>query len=574
MRLRSTRLSATGNNSASRYSPEAVEFFSRAGVTDSSARSDINTFIIGCKQLGIWDKLVYVPCLPSHGGRHQLGGAAQRTDTPWALVNATDEANGVRIVRNGILNYLRTDQIVNGSDPAGVSFGHMSYQDVTDETLLNVVTMITRVGNSSRVLGSANYGATQAQHLRYIGSPEALLSIAAVPAFNDKVNSYRLSRMYAGSTNGTTAVSLLVENNLTNHTHSASVGFVASQLSFYPITNANSQSGVLQGCFLYYDTMATLGNNIWRMFRGLIAQTMLSRLTNRGNTRLLITGQSNAGSETINIRKVVTGSLLGPNEIYFGGVGGVAITHWIGSSPYARQNQYRLDFWDNTTPSQMQRMWLKSGRYKNVVYWFQGESDTQDATSSSLYLSRLATLFNWVIEDYQDDQMCFVFALIDYSPALRSQNGSGYSSNFTLSGMTGGLAILNGSWIFSPITGFNDPYIWNNGIYQLRLNGNVWEFVNTSTSTVLASSSSTPNIAHPAIASGWIDGSLNSVSPIFSWTRLQGIEQVRKALRDICSIIPNASFFDTRPYIRPDGVHIVDTAYAYGLRSHMLANLP
>lgn len=555
------------------YLPEALEFFSRANVTDASAKQDINTFIIGCQELGIWDKLVYVPCLPSHGGRHQLGGAAQRTNTPWALVNATDVTDGVKVVRNGVSNYLRSDQFVNGNDPAGVSFGHMAYQDVYEDSLLNVVTMITRVGNTPRVLGSASYGAIQAQHLRYIGSPEALLSNFGLPAFGDKVNTYRLSRMHAGSTNGTTAISLLVENNLTNLTHSTNVGFVSSQLSFYPLTNYNTQSGVLQGCFLYYDTMATLGNDIWKLFRNLIAQTILSRLTPRGNTRILVTGQSNAGSEFLNLRRVVSGNRIGPNEIYSGGQGGVLITTWVGTGTYSRQNRYRLDFWDNSNPPPMQSMWLKKGRYKNVIYWVQGESDTQDATSSSLYLERLTTLMNWVREDYQDDGMCFVIALIDYSPALRSQNGSGFSSNFTLSNMTGDLSVLNGTWTFTAITGYNDPYIWNNGIYRLRLNNNTWEFINTSTSAVLASSNSTPLIAHPAIASGWTNATANPISPTFSGTRLEWTERVRKAQRDVCSILPNASYFDTRPFYRPDGVHFTDTSYAYALREHMLQNI-
>jgi hypothetical protein len=556
------------------FTPEALEYFARAGVTDPLAKQDINTFILGCQQLGIWDKLVYVPCLPSHGGRNQLGGATQLTTTPWALVNATDDTAGVRIVRNGVLNYLRTDQTVNGNDASGVSFGHMSYQDVADESLLNNSSMITRVGSSTMVLGSAAYGATPSQNLFWLGQNSNVgTTIPTGGNYADIVNSYRVSRMHAGSTNGTTSCAHLVENNLRSITHSSAVGFTSSQLSFYPTTNTNGQAGVIQGAFLYYDTMTTLGNSIWRLFRGLITQTFLSRISTRGNTRILITGQSNAGSENLNIRKVVAGSQIGPNEIYFGGVGGVSITQWTNVAPYNRTSRYKLDFWDNVTPSPMQSMWLKSGRYQNVIYWFQGESDTQDATASSLYLTRLTTLFNWVQEDYVDPSMRFVFALIDYIPAYRSGIGAGSSVNFTVSGFTGGLSVLNGVWTFVTITGVNDPYIWNLGIYQLRLTNSTWEFVDTVTSTVLASSTGS-NIFHPAIALNWVDGSSNPVSPAFTFTRTEGIEKVRKALRDICSIIPNSSFFDTRSFTRSDDVHISDATYAPALRAHLLANLP
>jgi hypothetical protein len=95
--------------------------------------------------------------------------------------------------------------------------------------------------------------------------------------------------------NDTVNYSVLTDNQIRNYTNSASDPIVVAptKFHFYPCCLQN-QNGVIQGAFLYYDGMSTLGQPVWSKFRTLINQTLLSRLTNAGNRRILICGQSNA----------------------------------------------------------------------------------------------------------------------------------------------------------------------------------------------------------------------------------------------------------------------------------------
>jgi hypothetical protein len=252
------------------YLPESVEFFTRASVTDPNAQYDVDQFVRGCKLLGIWDNMIYVPCLTTHGGRHQLGGAAERTNTQWALVGAgsVDSALGVSITKSGESFYLRSDQTINPSTVRPITAGILAYQNASDTTVIGGNPLIKSLSNDNIHVGMANFGNPGQWHV-YYARDYNLLSPAAVPAYTEVTNNYRNSHLAAMCWDDTVNYTALVDNKLTTYTAGSAVIPTATRLRFFPPCNSGS-NGVIQGAFLYYDNLTTLGDTEWRKFRTLV----------------------------------------------------------------------------------------------------------------------------------------------------------------------------------------------------------------------------------------------------------------------------------------------------------------
>lgn len=550
------------------FLPEALEFFARASVSDPSAREDINTFILGCKELGIWDKLVYVPCLPSHGGRHQLGGAAQRTNTPWTLVNASDTASGVRVTLSGDNNHLLSDQVYSTTDGTPWTSGCLSYQDQTPNTVLQNNFTQKVVGQTWRFAGMASAGAVPFWHTFWahgILAPTVSTAAPAAPAAHEQVNnSYRNSHLSAVSVDGTANYSALTDNLITSWTFTGPITSFNVKMRFYPPAG-NGQAGVIQGAFIYYDRLTTLGNSVWSKFRALVNQTLLSRLTSVGNRRILISGQSNGVNQNLSIEfsRQSVGELMGPTELFRSGLGGNPIATWIGTSgSNTRTAQYAIDFWSGTaTQPLFQRTRINVGRRQEYLIWFQGESDTELASTAAAYRQQLATLINYFRSDSGNPNLKVIVVQIDYNFTLRDDNSGGFFSDLSLTGFAGGLSALNGSYAITTLTGHFDPYVWTKTGYRVEQQSNRWVFVETAGNTVVASAVQT-NLPHPAMVTSWVDASNNPITPSFgAGNRLEWIERIRYAQREIVNDLPNVFTFESRGYTRTDGVHIDDAAH-------------
>lgn len=549
------------------FLPEATEYFARASVTDANAKEDINTFILGCKDLGIWDKLVYVPCLPSHGGRHQLGGAAQRTNTPWALVNAADTPLGVRVTLAGDNNHLLSDQVYNTATTPWTS-GCLSYQDQTPNTVLQNNFTQKVVGQTWRFAGMASAGAVPLWHTFFahgILLSSASTAAPAAPATHEQVNNtYRNSHLQAVSFDGTANYSVLTDNLITSYTFTGPIASFNVKMRFYPPAG-NGQAGVIHGAFLYYDRLTTLGNSVWSKFRALVNQTMLSRLTSVGNRRILISGQSNGVNQNLSIEfsRQAVGELMGPTELFRSGIGGNPIATWIGTAgSNARTATYAAHFWDGSGPGPLfQSTRINIGRRQEYLIWFQGESDTESAVQANAYRAQLATLINYFRQDTGNPNLKVIVVQIDYNFTLRDDNAGGFFSDLTVTGFAGGLSALNGSYAITPLTGHSDPYVWTKSGYRVEEQSNRWVFVETAGSTVVASAVQT-NLPHPAMVTSWVDASNNPITPSFgAGNRTEWIERVRYAQREIVNDLPNVFTFDSRGYTRTDGVHIDNAAH-------------
>lgn len=86
-------------SASSAYDADAASYFSRAGVTDATAKAQINAFVKGVKALGLWNNMV---CWPSRSAQnagsgntvYSLGGLGTFDATKTAGI--TWNANGLR----------------------------------------------------------------------------------------------------------------------------------------------------------------------------------------------------------------------------------------------------------------------------------------------------------------------------------------------------------------------------------------------------------------------------------------------------------------------------------------------
>jgi hypothetical protein len=96
--------------------PDASQYFQRAGVTDSTAKTQINNFIIGTKSLGLWNSMVCWPLRSSQNAgtgstAYSLGGFGTYNGT---LTNGPTWGSDGLTVGGGTESSLTVSPIVNG----------------------------------------------------------------------------------------------------------------------------------------------------------------------------------------------------------------------------------------------------------------------------------------------------------------------------------------------------------------------------------------------------------------------------------------------------------------------------
>ena len=112
-------LLSPNNSKAGVYDKDAVSYFSRAGVTDATAKSQINAFVKGVKNLGLYNSMVCWPLRSSQNAgtgttAYSLGGLTTANGT---LVNGpTWGADG--IVFDGVNDHIT---LANGTFSSGNS---------------------------------------------------------------------------------------------------------------------------------------------------------------------------------------------------------------------------------------------------------------------------------------------------------------------------------------------------------------------------------------------------------------------------------------------------------------------
>lgn len=98
---------------------DAREFIGRAGVSDAAARLQLNEFVRGVKQLGLWDSMVCWPLRSTQNAgtgttAYSLGGLGTFNGT---LVNGpTWGADGVAFVNASSQHILLSAQVLNNTD--------------------------------------------------------------------------------------------------------------------------------------------------------------------------------------------------------------------------------------------------------------------------------------------------------------------------------------------------------------------------------------------------------------------------------------------------------------------------
>lgn len=106
------------------YDSSAVLYFAAAGITNSVEKSAANTFIVGMKAAGLWDKCdrIYLRSPTS------LAAALMCCKTLLSQTNvnsATHSSSGITF--NGTTQYLRTgDTLVSGMSKVALNSAHIS----------------------------------------------------------------------------------------------------------------------------------------------------------------------------------------------------------------------------------------------------------------------------------------------------------------------------------------------------------------------------------------------------------------------------------------------------------------
>lgn len=101
-----------GGLGISGYDADAAAYFERAGVTDATAKNQINAFVIGVKDLGLWSNMA---CWPSRSAQNAGTGNTVYSLGGLGTFNATKTA-GITWNANG-LRATTASQYANFSNP-------------------------------------------------------------------------------------------------------------------------------------------------------------------------------------------------------------------------------------------------------------------------------------------------------------------------------------------------------------------------------------------------------------------------------------------------------------------------
>jgi hypothetical protein len=552
------------------YAPESVEYFTRARITDGSAKTRVDGFVRGLKTLGLWDSIVYIPCHSDMGGLHQLGGAAQRTNTPWTLSGdyalTTDGVSGTGYnpATFAIANRINPQQQLTSASVAATPtyVGVMASQDHQDTATQNAgyIRHGTFVYNSTALGGFAGTG-PYGNSIVGVNSQNAYRLTYPNPViYRDRNRPYLMAAWLRGSSNQ--ARNLINSNYDAGVTTTTAASLAFSQ--FFAITHGAplGSAGKVHGVFYAYcDPEIIGGRTAWQRLWALINSTLFSHKREGGFLRVQLSGQSNASpalAAYLN-RDNLCANNTRCTEIWNANQGGQPVTWWVGSGTPTRQAGYGTTIYNGTGTSPLERGRPLNGigKWRETFVWVQGESDSETRELTNAYASRLTALIGFIRADAGNPAMKFVIGKIGYHHNYRSGSAQG---DFTVSGFSGDATVLNGSWAIQAMATATENYVWKKSGYTLIQQNARWEFVRDSDSVGMAQSNTNP--AHPYMVATWTVN-VGAGTPTISDSRTGRIEGIRAAQQSVADTDGNAVAIDMRnfEYDPADIAHMTAAGY-------------
>jgi hypothetical protein len=166
-----------GSGTFAGFDADAVAYFVRAGVTDATAKGQINAFVKGVKALGLWSSIISWPLRSSQNAgtgttAYSLGGAGTFNGT---LTNGpTWSANGV--VFDGVNDFIMTS-FTAANGPASFGFASKVSALTGNQAILSLDDLTSRKMNlfhttdaASRVRFEANLNGSMGNRLDINGT--------------------------------------------------------------------------------------------------------------------------------------------------------------------------------------------------------------------------------------------------------------------------------------------------------------------------------------------------------------------------------------------------------------------
>lgn len=511
---------------------ESTEFFLRANVTDPDAKWRVDQFVRGCKTLGIWDSLIVSTCYSDMGGTHQLGGSSARTNTPWSingsLTATTDGIVGPGYVggSNALPNNLEPQQDFTTasivSNPVFMLIATaQDYQDTASQGRIYGASGPSGVLRNYTVIGGYSGVGADGDYISGVNSyGTGMVTYSNPKIFRDRKRPFLMGSWLHGS--GSTCVNLI--NSLYDRRSTAGANVVHSNFAFSNGADNTSTGYIHFAALAFCDPHAVGGRAAWQRVYPLINSTLWSHKRTGGHLRVQIGGQSNASP---NLATYLNRDELCDNnerctEVFQSHADGQPITAWLGTGTPTRSATYESHFWkgDATGLLEQGRPINGIGRWREVIVWIQGESDSETDALTLAYQARLEALISFWRSDTGNSELRVIIGRIGYYRDYRTQSVVG---DFTLSGATGGYTALNGTWSIQPLAAETDPYVWTKSTYTIRSTSPGWEIVDASNVVIF---STTQDVSHPQLVTTWTPG-VGTGSIIIGSSRTGRIEYIR-----------------------------------------------
>jgi hypothetical protein len=85
------------------FDPDALAYFSTAGITDSTAKTQINSFVVGIKDLGLWSNMV---CWPLRSSQNASSGTTEYSLGGFGTYNGSLLGTALPIRNTEGINFL------------------------------------------------------------------------------------------------------------------------------------------------------------------------------------------------------------------------------------------------------------------------------------------------------------------------------------------------------------------------------------------------------------------------------------------------------------------------------------
>jgi len=130
-----------GSGTFAGYDADAAAYFDRAGVTDATAKQQINAFVVGVKALGLWNNMV---CWPLRSAQNKgsgttaysLGGYGTYNGTLAGSTLPTWGSNGVQSSGSNYSSYISISSTITSLISSGASIFGVVTNDVDDNYAL------------------------------------------------------------------------------------------------------------------------------------------------------------------------------------------------------------------------------------------------------------------------------------------------------------------------------------------------------------------------------------------------------------------------------------------------------